>query len=185
MGGVLMEKYREVKNLALEKGAFRAEIISSNQVVVDERVRLKCQVPLCPDFGNNLRCPPNTMPVAEFKNMLEKYSYALIVQVKSGGPDEERLVKAERDVQLILGDLEKKALALGWYFAAGLGAACCRICPECVGARSGLPCRNPGQARPSAEAMGIDVLRTAERAGIPFSLDYTEEVIFTGILLLD
>jgi predicted metal-binding protein len=108
-----------------------------------------------------------------------------MIQVKSAGADKESLFKAERDVQLILGKMEGKALGLGWYFAAGLGAACCRMCTECVGARSGLPCRNPGQARPSAEAMGIDVIKTAEKAGIPFSLNNPDEVIYSGILLLD
>lgn len=179
------DDFGEIKSCAIEKGAYRAEMIPASQIVVDERVRLKCQIPFCPDYGNNLRCPPNTMPVAEFREILSRYSFALAVQLKSGGVDESSLIKAERDVQLLLGDLEKKALSLGWYFAAGLGAACCRICEECVGIRSGLPCRNPRQARPSAEAMGIDVMRTAERAGIPFSLNNTEEVIFTGILLLD
>lgn len=185
MGGATLDKFAEIRNFALEKGFFRAVVILANQVVVDERVRLKCQVPCCPNYGHNLRCPPNVMPVAEFREVISRYSAVLVVQVKAGGADERSLVMAERNVQILLGDLEKKALAMGWYLAAGLGAACCRMCEECVGASSGLPCRNPGQARPSAEAMGIDVLRTAERAGIPFSLNDPGEVIYTGILLLD
>lgn len=185
MDGAILDKLREIRSFAVEKGACRAEIISASQIVVDERVRLKCQIPYCPDYGNNLRCPPNTMPVAEFREVLSRYSFALVVQLKTGEVDEKSLHKTERDVQLLLGDLEKRALSMGWYFAAGLGAACCRICEECVGTRSGLSCRNPRQARPSAEAMGIDVLQTAGRAGIPFSLNNSGEVVYTGILLLD
>lgn len=152
---------------------------------MDERVRFKCEVPYCPDFGNNLRFPPNTMSVADFRAVLAKYLFALVVQMKSAAADEKSLFETERSVQLLLAELERKALGLGFYFTAGLGASCCRICPECVGARSGLPCRNPGQARPSAEAMGIDVIRTAEKAGLPFSLNSTGEVVYTGLLLLD
>lgn len=185
MDGTHAERLKKIKDYALAGGAYRAELTLANQIVVDERVRFKCQVPYCPDYGRNLRCPPNTMSIAEFKDVLAKYSNAMLVQIKSGGSDENSLVNAERTVQLLLGELEKKALGLGFYFAAGLGAACCRICPECVGVSSGLPCRNPGQARPSAEAMGIDVIKTADKTGLPFSLDDPGEVIYTGVLLLD
>lgn len=179
------ERFAEVKKSALEMGAYRAELILANQIVVDERVRLKCQIPFCPNYGNNLRCPPNTMSVSEFRTVLAKYSCALVIQVVSDGIEEKTLAEAERTAQLMLGELEKKALGLGFYFSVGLGASNCRICEECVGARSGLPCRNPSQARPSAEAMGIDVIKTAGEAGLPFGLDNPKEVIYTGILLLD
>jgi len=179
------ERFAEVKKNALEMGAYRAELIQANQIVVDERVRLKCQIPLCPHYGNSLRCPPNTMPVAEFRSVLARYSCALVLQVVSYGIEEKTLAATERKAQLMLGELEKKALGLGFYFAAGLGASNCRICEECVGARSGLPCRNPSQARPSAEAMGIDVIKTAGEAGLSFGLDNPKEVVYTGILLLD
>ncbi|MQL53885.1 hypothetical protein GFC01_16805 [Desulfofundulus thermobenzoicus] len=48
----------------------------------------------------------------------------------------------------------------------------------------GLPCRNPGQARPSMEAPGIDVLATARVAGLPFFLQ-GEEVVYTGLVLIE
>lgn len=181
----MLEKLSEITEYARDKGSFRVEVIPAGKIAVDERVRLKCQIPFCHDYNKNLRCPPNTMPVSEFREVIAKYSIALILQVKSQGPDEKSLIIAERNIQLLLGDLEKKALSMGWYLAAGLGAACCRICDECVGIGSGLPCRNPGQARPSAESMGIDVIRTALEAGLPFELDSTGEVVYTGLLLLE
>ena len=44
---------------ALELGASLAEIIPANWVEIDERVRLKCSVPLCPYYGKNIYCPPH------------------------------------------------------------------------------------------------------------------------------
>ncbi|SFG23905.1 Predicted metal-binding protein [Desulfotomaculum arcticum] len=181
----MLKKINGLIDYAVLEGAYKAVLIPASQIVVDERVRLKCQVPYCPNYNNNLRCPPNTMPVAKFREVLSKYSVALVVQVKSAGADEKSLIKAERDTQLLLGYLEKKALELGFYLSAGLSASTCRICDECVGIGSGLPCRNPTQSRPSAEAMGIDVIKTAERAELPFSLNNMEEVIYTGLLLLN
>lgn len=185
MDGTVLEKLAEIKEYALAKGVHKAELIPANRIVVDERVRFKCQVPFCPDFGHNLRCPPGTMSVAEFREVLSKYTFALLIQVKTDVAEEKALLETERNIQLLLGELERKALESGFYFAAGLGASCCRICPECVGARSGLACRNPRLARPSAEAMGIDVIRTAGQAGLPFSLNLAGEVIYTAFLLLD
>ena len=43
---------------AIEFGASDAKIILSREVIVDERVRLKCSVPKCPLYGSSPSCPP-------------------------------------------------------------------------------------------------------------------------------
>lgn len=77
------KKIKELEKFALEKGAFKARAFSAQLVVVDERVRAKCQIPLCPHYGHCLTCPPNVLSVDEFTKALNRYKTALLVQMQS------------------------------------------------------------------------------------------------------
>ncbi len=74
---------RKLEQQAEGLGAYRAKVFSARQVVVDERVRAKCQIPLCPHYGRCLTCPPNLPTVEEFRKTLERYDTALLVQMRS------------------------------------------------------------------------------------------------------
>jgi len=187
---------------AIELGAVAATALSADQVVVDERVRLKCAVPVCQGYGNYLHCPPNTMSVAEFREVLARYSSAILVQVESahnsldlddqglaGKSASELEALLHGDAQRLLGKvvagLEAEAFKAGHYYAAGLVGGICILCPECVSVGSGEACRYPYEARPAMEALGIDVFKTAERAGLPIALSSDQPVRWTGLLLVD
>jgi predicted metal-binding protein len=77
------KKIKELEKFAREKGAFKAKAFSAQLVTVDERVRAKCQIPLCPHYGHCLTCPPNVMSVDEFAKALKRYKTALLVQMQS------------------------------------------------------------------------------------------------------
>ena len=62
-------------------GASRAAPLPAAAVVVDERVNLKCRVPLCSGYGHNLMCPPHVMAADETRGVLRKYDDALVVQL--------------------------------------------------------------------------------------------------------
>src|SRR4030067_3002 len=72
-----------LEEFALEKGAYRARAFSARLVAVDDRVRMKCQIPLCPHYGKMLTCPPNVPTVEEFGRALKRYRKALLVQPRS------------------------------------------------------------------------------------------------------
>jgi predicted metal-binding protein len=76
-------KIKELEEFAREKGAYRVKAFPARQVVIDERVRLKCQIPLCPHYGRTLTCPPNAPTVGEFSSALKRYRTALLVQTRS------------------------------------------------------------------------------------------------------
>ena len=80
---------------------------------------------------------------------------------------------------------EAMAFKEGFYLAAGLIGGDCALCDECVGPQSGERCRHPFEARPSMEAMGIDVLETCRRVGLPLFLSSEKNVRWTGIVLLE
>lgn len=178
-------RFSFLEEFAREQGAYRAKVIDTGQLVIDNRVRLKCQVPVCPDFNRHLMCPPNSMPVEEFRSLCSQYSAALIVQVKSDGFEDKQLVEAEKMLHSIINKTEGRALSEGSYLAAGFIASSCKLCPECVGINSGEPCRHPYQARPSIESMGVDIFKTANNAGMDFKLGLSPEVVYSGLLLLD
>ena len=188
---------------ALDSGATRAKIIPAREIVVDERVRLKCAVPRCSCYATHLLCPPNLISVDEFRLILSKYKVGIIVQVESAldSSDKSRRpltgnlcervenTTASRTWQLklhrIVNSIETEAFKRGYYLAAGFIGGECALCTKCISPRSGKPCRRPFEARPSMEAMGIDVIRTCSKVGMPISLSSRKKVRWTGLVLLD
>ena len=187
---------------AKELGADAAVIMPAGDVVVDERVRLKCAVPVCEGYGQYLHCPPNIMSVAEFRTVLARFSTAMLVQVVSvsnsvdlddKGLADKKISELEElyhgDANRMLGNvvtrMEAEAFKAGFPYATGFSGGLCLLCPTCVGVASGKPCRHPYEARPSMEGVGIDVYKTAERAGLPMAFSSDEPVRWTGLILLD
>ncbi len=177
--------FKKVPAFLKKKGASEARFIKACDIVVDERVRLKCQVPLCDSFGRNLLCPPHLPAVAQFREALARYEDAVIVQVRASLEETkgDPFLPARR-LHEIINMGEKFAFESGSRFALGLIGGCCRLCDSCVAVDSGRACRHPFKARPSMEAMGIDVQATAEKAGLPFEFPVRDHVIWTGLILL-
>ncbi len=170
-------------------GASKVAPVPVQKVVVDPRVNFKCQVPLCQNYGRSHLCPPRVMDAEKFAKVLSRYSFAILVQVslpaQELGPDREKMaldqVKRRND---IIAKLERDAFLFGYRFAAGLGGGPCPLCEECS-AIVGEDCRFPFKARPSMESLGIDVIKTAENAGMPIDLPPKDTYLWTGLLLLD
>jgi len=189
----------ELATAAKRKGAKCAKVIDSGDIVLDRRVRLKCAVPVCSSYNRHLMCPPNLMPFEEFEGIVRSYRKALILQVedqrdssdRTGGGISKELddsigpSESQRKLHRIVNEIEAAAFKGGFYLAAGLIAGECLLCGECVTPASGRPCRHPFEARPSMEAMGIDVCRTCQNAGLSIHLSSREKVRWTGLILLD
>ena len=63
---------------ALELGATRSRVIKAQDIPVDERIPLKCQIPRCFGYGAGAHCPPNTLKPDELREHLEKYRWAVL-----------------------------------------------------------------------------------------------------------
>jgi len=210
---------RQVVASAMERGAYRAKAFPARLVAVDERVRMKCQIPLCPHYGRCLTCPPNVPGVEEFSRALKLYKKAMLVQTRTSlsgemesfaredairflvSPGKKHPTNTEEqaasakdfdNVKLaavrlhkLVNEVEGKAMSLGFPYALGLIGGECMLCPECVGAGQGKGCRRPYQARPSMEGVGIDVIQTCIRAGLPFDIPPKTEIIWSGLILVD
>ncbi len=168
-----LESYRK---LALEMGAEAAVVVPASAVRVDERVRLKCQVPRCHLYGESANCPPHTPPPAEMRKVLKRYSRAVLfkirVEPKDDFVDDEQWhtghMKHQRKVHEIVSAVEAAAFNDGHYLAAGFGAGGCKtaLCSGqyCQVLDSGR-CRFPLKSRPSMEGVGIDVFRLVTEVG--------------------
>jgi predicted metal-binding protein len=168
-----LENYRQQ---AIQFGASQAVIIPADWVQVDERVRLKCLVPRCPNYGQCSYCPPYT-PEPEFmRRALSRFHWAVlfrsdIAPVEDFADWNRHLTheaKHVRQTTEIAGKIELMAFADGYYLAMGFSSGSCResLCDGmlCQVLDSGR-CRFPLRARPSMEAIGIDVYGLVAKVG--------------------
>jgi len=196
------ERFDDLLEIALKQGAKIAKVIPSSIVVVDERVRLKCEIPKCSGFNRYLTCPPNTMSVESFSRILSRYKWCILIQVETdldssdkkeeGGinkstlEDYQRLHKPYKLKLLsIIEAVERAAFKKGLRFATGLTGGCCVLCDQCVEDKTSDACRVPFRARPAMEGLGIDVFQTAQNAGLSIHLSSSKNVLWTGMVLLD
>ena len=168
-----LELYREK---AVELGATDARIISARKVILDPRVRLKCLVPRCHLYGETPNCPPYTPELHEMREIIKKYEYAILMKndvlpvedfVDSRKWHKAHMAHQGKTDDVVSG-VEALAFNDGYYFAAGFASGGCkttlcggRICQFLDSGR----CRFPLKARPSMEAVGIDVYRLASEVG--------------------
>jgi predicted metal-binding protein len=158
---------------AQKLGAKKASIISPKKVFTAEWVRLKCQYG-CDGYGQHLTCPPFSPTPQETRQMLDEYKTAVLIHCPSKWTD----------VRIIVSTLEREAFLSGYYKAFGLGSGPCNLCDNCH-IKNG--CAHSDEARPSMEACGIDVYRTAKTAGYPIEVvrDHTSSQNYYGLLLLE
>lgn len=184
---------------ARDLGASQAKAVPIADIVVDERALLKCLVPICSHYGVDLVCPPNVLPVSQFREILKRYHSAILIKVAiplsnpSGEQGAKRPVTdymptlraTQKKLLEIIGRIESLCIAEGYPFAAGFIGGSCPLCEECIGIKSGLPCRYPFQARPAMEAMGIDVLSTAKKVGLDLDFSQGGGRSWVGLILVD
>ena len=168
-----LENFRQK---AFELGASLAEIIPANWVEIDERVRLKCSVPLCSYYDKNIYCPPHGPSIELMRKALTRYSQAVLfaIDVIPAGEFADRskergaAVKWARKCLEITSRIETLAFGNGYYLATGFSQFSCLpiLCGQerCL-VLEGRKCPYPLKARPSMEGVGIDVYRLVTRVG--------------------
>jgi predicted metal-binding protein len=155
---------------AIELGATDAKVITSTDVIIDERVRAKCSYPMCSSYGTNVNCPPYAPSLDQVRRLVNAFCYGVFVKLDA--PFEEQL-NAWRDTNLrnheIISRIEADAFYDGYYLAVGFGGRACKnvFCPdlECSALATGQACRYPLKSRPTAHAMGMDLFKMATRLG--------------------
>jgi predicted metal-binding protein len=191
-------------------GAADAKIIPVNEVFVENRVILKCRAG-CISYGKKLTCPPYVPTPDEFRRVLAEYQYAILVKFRSkahADPDvicslykywldpEAPAEKKEKAVEFmndyfagskeilpVMLELEKTAFNAGYTFALAFVGGSCRLCETC-NVKSGI-CVHPTKARIPEHAVGINMKKTAGKAGIPIRFPVEGHPEPMAILLID
>jgi len=168
-----LERYGK---LALELGATDTRIVTTDMVLIDERVRAKCIWPKCDGYGISAHCPPYAPPLDEVRRIISRYRTGLFIRLNV--PTDEIAGQESRKKRLwwpstrilheVVSKLEAEAFFNGYHLALGFGSGSCKgLCRDldCTAIQPGQGCRFPLKARPSMESVGMDVFTMATRAG--------------------
>ena len=169
-----LEKYRQ---RALELGATDAKIITTDMILVDERVRAKCYYPKCGSYGTNVNCPPYAMDLDLVRKIVNNFQYAIFTKIETpseeiAGPEARArglTVRGQIKNHEIVSKIEAEAFFDGYHLAVGFAGGPCKraFCPndECSALVPGQPCRHPLRARTAMEGVGMDAFTMAAKVG--------------------
>lgn len=158
--------------------------IDPKEVVVSHWVRMKCMFG-CDSYGRVATCPPNTVSIEEARAILSEYDHGVIIHFAKKLDRPEDRKDWTKELGLLLVKLEQEVFLRGYYKAFLLMLDECRLCSKCPGKRA--ECKNPVEARPSMEAMVIDVFATVRKFGFPIDVldSYEREMNRYALLLVD
>jgi predicted metal-binding protein len=141
--------------------------IRPDRIVLSQWVRMKCRFG-CPDYGKNASCPPNTPSLAECERFFREYEEAAIFHFSMKVTDSEDRKNWSKKINTKLAKLEREIFLRGHWKAFMLVMATCCLCDECAGHRE--KCEHPDLARPTPEAMAVDVFETVSQFGLPINV---------------
>lgn len=164
-------KLNDLVEHAHKSGATSIEIISTKDIVVDNKFAEMCLEPRCENYGLSKSCPPHVSGPSAFKQKLEKFNKAAFFKIDV--PSEilysnERLELFQLLHEIAAG-IEQTAIKIGFTNAqAYAGGSCkelfCHDHSECRALSKNGKCRNPLSARPSMSGFGINVAKLMEIA---------------------
>lgn len=205
------QKFDFLRKRALELGASDAKVIPASDVVIEDRVVLKCKVG-CNNYGKTLMCPPHTPTAEEFRKIVAEYHTAIFMKFTSRAEADVELQKVlskaatdpsvtaeakekaakfwamwkedKSNMLKAVVDLEREAMRAGYSLAVGFVSGACQVCEKCPGVETGL-CVHQDLARMSEDAVGVNVKKTAAKAGIAVIFPFPKNPESFALLLLD
>jgi predicted metal-binding protein len=158
--------------------------IDPASIVVAQWVRMKCLYG-CPNYGKSAVCPPHTPAVAECERFFREYKTAAVFHFEKAVDRPEDRHDWSRGINLRLLDMEREVFLGGYVKAFLMFMDTCAACAACSESRS--TCKDPKRARPSADAMAVDVYSTVLRAGYPIEVlsDYKKTMNRYAFLLIE
>ena len=157
--------------------------IDPQKVIVSQWVRMKC-VYGCGEYGKSACCPPNVPSVAECERFFHEYASALIFRFKKQVEKPEDRHTWSKKVNAKLSKLEREVFLAGYERTFLLFMDSCELCNDCSGDR--VQCKIPRQARPSPEAMAVDVYSTVRQYNFPIEVrtDYDQNMNRYAFLMI-
>ena len=125
-----------------------------------------------------LCCPPYAPAPNVTRKVTDSYEIAILLHKRLNGEE------TSKEFNEIVVQLEIEIFLDGYYKAWSMGSGPCRLCKECDPTNF---CRHGYMARPSMEACGIDVFKTARNNGFAIEVVRTreEERDHFGLILVE
>lgn len=179
----MLGKYEDLVGKASELG-IKAYFLKAEDIPVENRIALKCAYG-CKGYGKRLSCPPYVMSVDEFRKVIGEYKSALLLvdECDTSGIQDVLEVWSElrKDSFHKMYELEQEAFREGFTFAHLLRPGSCNECETCNLEK----CVNPEMRRFAPEAVGINIQKAMEEAGLTLEFCKPEKTSCIGILLLE
>jgi predicted metal-binding protein len=158
--------------------------IKAEDIVVAQWVRMKCMFG-CGEYGRNATCPPNIPSVSECQRFFNEYSTGVIFRFQKTVDQPEDRHAWTKQVNQGLLKLEREVFLSGYQQAFLLYMDSCCICADCSGQRE--TCKSPRSARPTPEAMAMDVFATVRHYDYPIEVlsDYSQPMNRYAFLLVE
>ncbi len=172
-------------------GASDAVFVSADMISVEDRIISFCRPPQCEGYGRSIYCPPHAMKPAEARSWISEFRRGILFKLDV--PIAELMTGERfsffRKIFEISADLEELCKAHGHVRSKSLAAGSCKpvFCEDnpCRALEPKGTCRFPRLARPSMEAVGINVFDLAEKVGWemhPITRNTREGKVARGLL---
>ena len=148
-------------------------------------VRELCAADKCGHFGRHHQCPPTVGPLERCAARLHAFTRGVLFQTsyRVNVQDREALRATQRLFHEAVLVLETALHRPGESTAWGLIGGPCVLCEPCA-ATTDAPCPRAAEARPSLEALGIDVVGLQAANGWDAEF-YADRVTWTGAVLFE
>lgn len=157
---------------ALAEGFAAAQIVPTQDIVLDASFRSYCEENLCGQYGSNHSCPPGCGSPEAMKQSLLSRSKALVLQSRWELPDYSdipAILRAKDAHHASELGLIKQLQQLGCDGFL-IGASGCALCSPCA-AQHGEACRFPQERYSCMSAYCIAVKKLADLCKMEYSWD--------------
>jgi len=152
---------------ALALGASDAVVITPEQVVTAEWVRMKCLYGGCTS-GYCLTCPPHSPTPAQTRALLDEYETILVLRFDVRPAKAREWLLSSRHSADVSLRLERELFLAGHFKAFAIaGGRPCRRDEACARPED---CDSRALLRPGPAGCGIDIFTTGRNAGWPLSV---------------
>jgi predicted metal-binding protein len=180
-----ISKTLDLVKTCIEAGAFKAFLLTTDNIPFDVNLRSYCEQNICGNYGKNYACPPNVGKGEELIEKARSYKKALVFQTVTQIEDsfdfegmKEAARKHSKVADTINKEIEKQ---FGNYLQLTAGE--CTVCDTCA-LTEDKPCRFPDKAISSLEAYCMNVSTLAERCQMKY-INGQNTVTYFGAFLFN
>jgi len=178
-----MSNRKQLENLFRKHRFEDFKWVDPRKIVVSHWVRMKCMFG-CREYGKNACCPPSTPSVDECKDFLGEYAECAVFHFQKNVEKLEDRHDWTKGINARLLKMEREVFLAGNPKTFLLFMDSCDVCENCAEERA--KCKNKRSARPTPEAMAIDVFSTVKQLNYPIEVlkDYSASMNRYAFLLV-